>query len=94
MHRLLVEGGGRVHTQFLTQGLVDELHLVTAPFFVGDAKAPRTHGRSAPRGLHPGQHQLRHGSRRSGRPRHPRRQPRQPSHRRDPDDTRRTRRHR
>ncbi|MFC7532921.1 RibD family protein [Actinoplanes sp. GCM10030250] len=39
--RLMVEGGGRVHTQFLTAGLADELQLVVAPFFVGDARAPR-----------------------------------------------------
>jgi len=39
--RLMVEGGGIVHTQFLTAGLVDELHLVIAPFFVGDSRAPR-----------------------------------------------------
>jgi 5-amino-6-(5-phosphoribosylamino)uracil reductase len=39
--RLMVEGGGRIHTQFLTAGLVDELHLVVAPFFVGDSRAPR-----------------------------------------------------
>jgi 5-amino-6-(5-phosphoribosylamino)uracil reductase len=39
--RLLVEGGGTVHTQLLSAGLVDELHLVIAPFFVGDADAPR-----------------------------------------------------
>lgn len=39
--RLMVEGGGRVHTQFLTAGLVDELHLVVAPIFVGDSRAPR-----------------------------------------------------
>jgi 5-amino-6-(5-phosphoribosylamino)uracil reductase len=39
--RLMVEGGGRIHTAFLTAGLVDELHLVIAPFFVGDADAPR-----------------------------------------------------
>lgn len=39
--RLMVEGGGTVHTQFLTAGLADELHLVVAPFFVGDSKAPR-----------------------------------------------------
>jgi 5-amino-6-(5-phosphoribosylamino)uracil reductase len=30
-----------VHTQFLTNGLADELHLVIAPFFVGDSRAPR-----------------------------------------------------
>ncbi|MCF4119683.1 dihydrofolate reductase family protein [Antribacter sp. KLBMP9083] len=41
IRRLLVEGGGSIHTQFLAQGLVDELHLVTAPFFIGDARAPR-----------------------------------------------------
>jgi 5-amino-6-(5-phosphoribosylamino)uracil reductase len=39
--RLLVEGGGTVHTQFLAAGLADELHLVIGPFFVGDARAPR-----------------------------------------------------
>ncbi|MGO1850277.1 MULTISPECIES: RibD family protein [unclassified Microbacterium] len=38
---LMVEGGGRVLTQFLASGLVDELHLVVAPFFVGDRRAPR-----------------------------------------------------
>lgn len=41
IRRLLVEGGGAVLTQFLAAGLVDELHLVVAPFFVGDAEAPR-----------------------------------------------------
>ena len=41
VRRLMVEGGGRIHTQFLTQGLADELHLVVAPFFVGDARAHR-----------------------------------------------------
>jgi len=39
--RLMVEGGGAVHTQFLTGGLADELQLVIAPFFVGDPRAPR-----------------------------------------------------
>jgi 5-amino-6-(5-phosphoribosylamino)uracil reductase len=39
--RLMVEGGGRVHTQFLTADLADELHLVVAPFFVGDSRARR-----------------------------------------------------
>lgn len=38
---LMVEGGGTVHTQFLTEGLADELHLVVAPFFVGDSRARR-----------------------------------------------------
>jgi 5-amino-6-(5-phosphoribosylamino)uracil reductase len=41
VHRLMVEGGGTMHTQFLTSGLVDELQLVVAPFFVGDSRAPR-----------------------------------------------------
>ena len=36
----MVEGGGTVHAQFLTAGLADELHLVVAPFFVGDRRAP------------------------------------------------------
>ncbi|NMO54717.1 deaminase [Actinoplanes sp. TBRC 11911] len=39
--RLMVEGGGHMHTQFLTQGLADELQLVVAPLFVGDSRAPR-----------------------------------------------------
>ncbi len=39
--RLMVEGGGNVHTQFLTDDLVDELQLVVAPFFVGDSRATR-----------------------------------------------------
>ncbi|MGH8965552.1 MAG: RibD family protein [Actinomycetes bacterium] len=46
VERLMVEGGCSVHTQFLSAGLVDELHLVIAPFFVGD--------RDAPRFVHPG----------------------------------------
>jgi 5-amino-6-(5-phosphoribosylamino)uracil reductase len=41
IRRLMVEGGGSMHTQFLTAGLVDELQLVIAPFFVGDSRAPR-----------------------------------------------------
>lgn len=39
--RLLVEGGSSVHTQFLLGDLVDELHLVYAPFLLGDPEAPR-----------------------------------------------------
>ncbi|MGH3751977.1 MAG: RibD family protein [Pseudonocardiaceae bacterium] len=46
VERLMVEGGGTIHTQFLSAGLVDEIHLVIAPFFVGD--------RDAPRFVHPG----------------------------------------
>jgi 5-amino-6-(5-phosphoribosylamino)uracil reductase len=45
--RLLVEGGAHVHTQLLTAGLADELHLVVAPFFVGDALARRFVGPGA-----------------------------------------------
>jgi 5-amino-6-(5-phosphoribosylamino)uracil reductase len=41
VRRLMVEGGGKVHTQFLTDDLADELQLVVAPFFVGDSRAPR-----------------------------------------------------
>jgi 5-amino-6-(5-phosphoribosylamino)uracil reductase len=42
--KLMVEGGETIHTQFLAAGLVDELHLVIAPFFVGEARAPRLLG--------------------------------------------------
>jgi 5-amino-6-(5-phosphoribosylamino)uracil reductase len=41
VHRLMVEGGGTMHTQFLTADLADELHLVIAPLFVGDSRARR-----------------------------------------------------
>jgi riboflavin-specific deaminase-like protein len=41
VRRLMVEGGGATHTQFLTAGLADEIHLAIAPFFVGDPAAPR-----------------------------------------------------
>jgi 5-amino-6-(5-phosphoribosylamino)uracil reductase len=41
VRRLMVEGGGTVHTQFLAADLADELHLVVAPFFVGDSRARR-----------------------------------------------------
>jgi len=41
VRRLMVEGGGTVHTQFLTTGLADELQLVVAPLFVGDSRARR-----------------------------------------------------
>ncbi|TDU06696.1 diaminohydroxyphosphoribosylaminopyrimidine deaminase [Streptomyces sp. 846.5] len=40
VRRLMVEGGSSVHTLFLTAGLVDEIQLAVAPFFVGDADAP------------------------------------------------------
>jgi 5-amino-6-(5-phosphoribosylamino)uracil reductase len=41
VRRLMVEGGGTMHTQFLTEDLADELHLVIAPFFVGDSRSQR-----------------------------------------------------
>jgi len=47
IRRLMVEGGGSVHTQFLTAGLADELQLVVAPFFVGDSRARRFVGDGA-----------------------------------------------
>ncbi len=47
VRRLMVEGGGRVHTQFLTAALADELQLVIAPFFVGNSRAHRFVGDGA-----------------------------------------------
>lgn len=47
VNRLMVEGGGRLLTQFLTAGLADELQLAVAPFFVGDPAAPRFAGPGA-----------------------------------------------
>lgn len=41
VRRLMVEGGARVHTEFLTTGTADELQLVVAPFFVGTSRAHR-----------------------------------------------------
>lgn len=41
VRRLMVEGGGSLLTQFLTQDLADELQLVIAPLFVGGAGARR-----------------------------------------------------
>jgi len=41
VRRLMVEGGADLGRQFLAGGLVDELQLVIAPFFVGDPGAPR-----------------------------------------------------
>ncbi|MGW5481447.1 dihydrofolate reductase family protein [Streptomyces sp. NPDC004008] len=45
--RLMVEGGGQVHTQLLQQGLADELQLVLAPLVVGQPDAPRMFGPGA-----------------------------------------------
>ena len=55
VRRLMVEGGGTIHTQFLTEDVADELHLVVAPFFVGDSRARRfvDDGSFA---FHPGRH--------------------------------------
>lgn len=39
--RLMVEGGGRVHTAFLAAGLADEIRVAVAPLLVGQAAAPR-----------------------------------------------------
>ena len=44
VHRLLVEGGALLGREFLAAGLVDELALAIAPFFVGAAAAPRFAG--------------------------------------------------
>ncbi|MFI6278406.1 dihydrofolate reductase family protein [Streptomyces sp. NPDC050988] len=44
VRRLMVEGGGRVHTQLLSQGLADELQLALAPLVVGESDAPRLFG--------------------------------------------------
>jgi 5-amino-6-(5-phosphoribosylamino)uracil reductase len=47
VRRLMVEGGGMTHTQFLVADLADELQLVVAPFFVGDSRASRFVGDGA-----------------------------------------------
>jgi 5-amino-6-(5-phosphoribosylamino)uracil reductase len=47
--RLMIEGGASLAAQFLAAGLVDELQLAVAPFFVGDPAAPRL----APPGAYP-----------------------------------------
>jgi 5-amino-6-(5-phosphoribosylamino)uracil reductase len=41
VQQLMVEGGSTIHTQFLTAGLADEIHLAIAPIFVGRSDAPR-----------------------------------------------------
>ncbi|MEU1051714.1 dihydrofolate reductase family protein [Streptomyces sp. NPDC005876] len=47
VRRLMVEGGGSVHTQLLREGLADELQLVLAPLLVGRPEAPRLFGPGA-----------------------------------------------
>jgi len=44
VRRLLVEGGARLGRRLLADGLVDELELAVAPFFVGAEAAPRFAG--------------------------------------------------
>ncbi|MPY98696.1 MAG: deaminase [Actinophytocola sp.] len=39
--RLMVEGGGQIHTAFLSHGLADEIQLAIAPIVVGQRDAPR-----------------------------------------------------
>ncbi|AHH14857.1 putative reductase/deaminase [Nocardia nova SH22a] len=41
IERLMVEGGGRIHTAFLAGDLADEILLAIAPVLVGDSAAPR-----------------------------------------------------
>ncbi|MCX4096554.1 RibD family protein [Nocardia sp. alder85J] len=41
VRRLMVEGGGHLHTGFLAAGLADELLLAVAPILVGHTDAPR-----------------------------------------------------
>ena len=41
VRRLMVEGGEKIHTAFLSHGLADEINLAIAPLLVGDDNAPR-----------------------------------------------------
>ena len=41
LNKLLIEGGSDVATLFLQEGLVDEMRLAVAPFFVGENGNPR-----------------------------------------------------
>ncbi|MET8873677.1 dihydrofolate reductase family protein [Nocardia sp. NPDC004604] len=45
--RLMVEGGTRVHTEFLSRDLADELQMAIAPIVIGHAAAPRFLGPAA-----------------------------------------------
>jgi diaminohydroxyphosphoribosylaminopyrimidine deaminase/5-amino-6-(5-phosphoribosylamino)uracil reductase len=38
--QLMVEGGGRVITSFLKQGLADEVHAIVSPILLGDGRSP------------------------------------------------------
>ncbi|GAA2360636.1 hypothetical protein GCM10009854_44710 [Saccharopolyspora halophila] len=41
VERLMVEGGGQIHTEFLRAGLADEVRMAIAPLLIGQAAAPR-----------------------------------------------------
>jgi 5-amino-6-(5-phosphoribosylamino)uracil reductase len=41
VERLLVEGGGTVHTAFLSADLADEVHVAVAPFLLGERGGAR-----------------------------------------------------
>ena len=47
IRRLMVEGGGTIHTQLMAANLADELHLAIAPLLVGQSDAPRFLGPAA-----------------------------------------------
>lgn len=47
LERLMVEGGGAIHTGFLSAGLADEIRMAVAPVVVGDPAAPRFLGPAA-----------------------------------------------
>lgn len=41
INRLMVEGGGQIHTALLSRELVDEIQLAIAPVVIGQSGAPR-----------------------------------------------------
>ncbi|MFD1149579.1 RibD family protein [Saccharothrix hoggarensis] len=41
VERLMVEGGGTIHTAFLAAGLADEIRMAVAPMLIGRDAAPR-----------------------------------------------------
>ncbi|MEW1551903.1 RibD family protein [Streptomyces tsukubensis] len=45
--RLMVEGGGTIHTQLMAADLADEVHLAIAPLLVGQPEAARFLGSAA-----------------------------------------------
>ncbi|MFJ3229170.1 RibD family protein [Streptomyces sp. NPDC086783] len=47
VRRLMVEGGGTIHTQLMSQDLADEVHLAIAPLLVGQPEAARFLGAAA-----------------------------------------------